>query len=148
MSVIVWDGFSLAVDNGATDGFSMWEADKVWVHEGEFLTGTGHVSTILEMRDWYRSGADPTLFPFVQRVPETTCNFIVVNSTGLHRYERTHIPIDHGFRMCAFGHGKDFAYGALAMGATAEQAATIASKFSIHCGMGVTTYVMEAKEEV
>jgi len=147
MSVIVWDGLSLAVDNGATDGFSMWEADKVWVHKGEFLTGTGTVSTILEMRDWYKNGSNSLLFPFAQRIPESMCNFIVVNEAGLHRYERTHVPIDHGFKICAFGQGKDFAYGALAMGATAEQAATIANKFSVHCGMGVSTYVMGARDD-
>ena len=142
MSVIVWDGVSLAVDNGATDGFSMWEAEKVWVHKGKFLTGAGTVSSILEMREWYKNGASPLSFPSTQRVLDTMCNFIVVDKTGLHRYEQTHIPIDHGFKICAFGQGKDFAYGALAMGATAEQAATIANKFSIHCGMGVSTYVM------
>ena len=62
---------------------------------------------------------------------------------GLVRYEDTHIPIEHGKEPCAFGHGRDFAYGVLAMGGTAEQAVQVANKYSVDCGIGVALYSLD-----
>lgn len=145
MTVVVWDGSNLAVDRGVTDGFTMWEQDKVWKHGGELLTGTGNMTQVLAMRQWYLAGAIAEQLPDFQRLPDTWVDFIVVSEQGLKRYERSAIPIEHGFNKCAFGYGRDFAYGALAMGATAEQAATIACKFSPKCGMGVDIFSIQGE---
>jgi hypothetical protein len=140
MTIVVWDGSTLAVDRGVTDGFTMWEQDKAWRLGDEVVTGVGNMTLVLAMRNWYVSGRDASKFPTEQTMPDRWCEFIVVTTEGLFRYERSPIPIEHGFHKCAFGYGKDFAYGALAMGATAEQAAHVACKFSPHCGMGVDVY--------
>lgn len=137
MSVVVWDGKSLAVDRGATDGFTMWELDKAWKHDEEVLTGVGAYSTICRMRDWYLAGCINDDFPRTLSHAE----LIVVSPSGLKRYEHTSPqPIVHGFNKCAFGSGRDFAYGAMAMGATAEQAAQVACGFSVSCGHGVKSF--------
>lgn len=143
MTIVVWDGSTLAVDRGVTDGFTMWEQDKAWKVGDIVITGAGHMAQVVAMRDWYARGANPDDFPHTQRVGDSWCELIVVSKAGLIRYERTHIPFEHGHNKCAFGSGKDFAYGALAMGATAEQAVSIANHFSIHCGMGVDVYNFE-----
>lgn len=138
MTIIVWDGSSLAVDSGATDGFTIWEQEKVWKHGDELITGFGNTNAVLALRKWYLSGADENQFP---RMGDRRGELIVVTiKNGLLRYEDSPHPLEHGFNKCAFGAGKDFAYGALAMGATAEQAAIIATKYSVYCGHGVKVF--------
>jgi len=140
MTVIVWDGYALATDCAATDGATQWETTKAWYHNGEVLSGVGALKNILLMREWYKSGADPAAFPHTQQLPQW-CHFLVVREDGLWRYEQTHIPIAHGRVPCAFGEGRDFAFGALDMGATAEIAVNITNRHSPHCGLGVKLYV-------
>lgn len=145
MTVVVYDGASLAVDRGVTDGYTMWAQNKAWKFNDCVVTGTGHMATVIAMRDWYMEGANPDKFPASLALGDTYSELIVVSKAGLIRFERSPIAIEHGHYKCAFGTGKDFAYGALAMGATAEQAVTIANHYSIHCGMGVDVFTFEGE---
>jgi len=139
MTIIVWDGKVLATDTAATDGAAQWEVEKAWKFKGVILSGAGPLQSILAMREWYKEGAFPNKFPSVQLTTQF-CHFVVVDSDGLHRYEQGPIPIEHGKLKCAFGEGKDFAYGALAMGADAGTAVQIAIDHSVHCGLSVKLY--------
>ncbi len=143
MTIIVWDGTTLATDRAATDGAAQWETEKAWVTYTEIgkviLSGAGPLQTILTMRDWFKAGALPNEFPSVQLSPQF-CHFVVITPLGLSRYEQGPIPIEHGRLKCAFGEGKDFAYGAMAAGANAATAVAIANEHSVHCGLGVATY--------
>lgn len=140
MSVIVWDGEVLATDRAANDGHGKWLSEKAWYHNGQVITGVGHLSTVLAMKQWYIEGGDPEKFPQEQRGPRTCAFVVIAHDVGLIRYEDSPIPIVHGQAKCAFGAGKDFAYGAMAMGANAVQAVEVANLFSIHCGMGHVAY--------
>ena len=140
MTVIVWDGKTLATDCAATDGAAKWRTQKAWRWADEVLSGAGPLQTILQMRDWYMGGALENKFPAAQLTPQF-CHFVVLKpNVGLVRYERGLIPVEHGYGKCAFGEGKDFAYGAMAMGAGAETAVIITNEHSVHCGLGVMTY--------
>lgn len=145
MSVVVWDGKTLATDKASASGNIQHRIDKVWIHGGELLTGTGTLGTILEMREWYKSGAYHKAFPNIQK-GDYWCHFIVVDEHGLKRYEQSPIPIEHGRNACAFGSGQDLAYGALAMGASAEQAVNIANQYSPSCGQGVDVFTLTGEE--
>jgi len=146
MTVIVWDGNKLATDRQASDGVVKWESPKAWYAIVDkymnILSGVGKLKHILDLRDWYQNGASPNLFPRV----DATSQLIVVNKHGLFRFEGSPTPIPHGFRSCAFGTGREFAYGALAMGADAVQAVEAANKFSAHCGLGVEVFAIDGKE--
>ncbi len=143
MTVVVWDGDILATDQAASDGKAQWKTEKAWYYgEGDdrvILSGTGPLNSILEMREWFKNGYKPSEFPTVQTTHP--CHFIVVSQhTGLYRYEVNHIPIHHGWDRCAFGEGREFAYGALYMGADAAQAVAAANEYSPHCDLGVMEY--------
>ena len=151
MTIIVWDGKTLATDRAATDGAAQWQTVKAWFHgEGEsriILSGAGPVQAILEMRDWFKAGALHNEFPSVQLTPHF-CHFVVVSPlVGLYRFEQGTIPIEHGYGPCAFGEGKDFAMGALFMEADAAEAVRAANAFSVHCGLGVATYSLEGNDD-
>jgi len=142
MTVIVWDGITLATDSAASDGVIQWKTAKAWYHgEGDdriILSGAGPLPSIMAMKDWFINQA-VVGFPPIQVTDP--CHFIVVSPImGLYRFEGGPAPIDHGSDACAFGEGREFAYGALAMGATAARAVEIACDYSVHCGLGVQEY--------
>jgi len=143
MSVIVWDGKTLATDRAALSGSIHHRVVKAWRHEGAILTGTGSVKRIYEMMAWYKRGVD-TPFPEGQ-MRSNWCHFIVIDEHGLKRYEQSPIPIEHGFNACAFGSGQDLAYGALAMGADAQRAVEIANLYSRNCGHGVDIFHLKGE---
>ena len=153
MTIIVWDGETLATDAAATDGKALWKSQKAWYCDDPvnnvpvIISGAGPLQTILEMRDWFQSSALPNEFPQVQLSPQF-CHFVVIYAvSGLSRWEQGLFPIHHGRDQCAFGEGKEFAYGALAMGADAKRAVEIAIDYSPHCGMGVRLYRLGEDDE-
>ncbi len=136
----MFDGTVFVVDRTATDGKHRWEEVNVWpTGTGEYVTGVGDRERIAEMRDWYLAGADPEAFPKRQR-NRGRCTFLVVSASGLKRYDRTPVAIDHGRFACAFGVGCQFAAGALAMGADALEAAEIAGRFTGGSPLGFSVF--------
>ena len=152
MTIVVWDGNSLATDRQANDGSQKWESDKAWYisrdEKVHIVSGVGVLQDIIELREWYRTGSSKNKFPIPSRSNRVslTAQLIVVNETdGLIVYEGTPHPIVRGFIPCAFGDGKDFAMGALSMGASSVEAVAVANEHSLHCGKGVTELSLSSK---
>lgn len=141
MTVLVWDGLSLATDIQANDGSATWVSSKAWYVTNDnnkigIVSGVGLLRDILNMREWYINGAVPEEFPS----DANKSQLIAIDENGLWLYEGTPYPVCYGHERVAFGHGKDFAFGALAMGANAEQAVLACNQCSLHCGKGVEVY--------
>ena len=141
MTVLVWDGLSLATDIQANDGSATWQSSKAWYVTNPhdkigIVSGVGLLRDILNMREWYINGAIPEEFPS----DATKSQLIVIDENGLWLYEGTPHAVCYGHEKIAFGHGKDFAFGALAMGADARQAVLACNQCSLHCGKGVEVY--------
>ena len=71
----------------------------------------------------------------------------MVDNEGLWVYEGVPVPVQHGHTPIAFGHGRDFALGAMAMGANAKKAVEITNKYSLQCGNGVYTYTLQGGKQ-
>ena len=145
MTIIVWDGETLATDRQANDGYEKWESEKAWyvTHKNKvhMVSGYGVLKDIIALREWFRKGADEDCFPLTSgsNSVSLSAQLIVVNATeGLKVYQGVPHPIVRGFTPCAFGNGKDFALGALSMGARSVEAVSIANEHSLYCGKGVT----------
>ena len=82
----------------------------------------------------------PTLFP--ARSGGTL--LVLTKEKGLQRYKNTAIPYLHGAADYAIGEGAPFAYGALFMGATAEEAVAAAIHHSPDCNGSVTSFTLGA----
>ena len=147
MTVIVWDGENLATDRQATDGSHKWETDKAWyITRGDsiyIVSGVGLLKNIIELREWFKRGENLDEFPLLgtNRGQLVTQQLLVVSKDkGLFVYEDSPHPVCRGFEPCAFGEGKEYAYGALAMEATSVEAINIANSYSLHCGKGIALY--------
>jgi len=148
VSVIVWDGKKLATDRQANDGSMKWESEKAWyVTDGVtgeecIVSGVGMLGNILKMREWFKTKDRPAL-----DIKSNTAELIVVNRQGLSVWSANGTSVELSAPM-AFGEGREYALGAMAMGATAEEAVQIANQYSLHCGKGVVKYTLhEGKVE-
>jgi ATP-dependent HslUV protease subunit HslV len=137
MSVIVWDGKTLAVDRGATDGVTLWETRKLREFGKFAVVGSGNAHDVGRLMTWFLNGHIDQTFP-----NGNLADLFVVHkgSSTLLRYHGSPYPEEYIDIKVAFGSGKDYAFGALAMGATAAQAVEVACKFSTTCGHGVDVY--------
>jgi len=159
MTVIVWDGESLATDRQANDGSMKWESDKAWYvthpETGKIciVSGVGILGYIIQLRDWFVGGCNWQARHDMDIAP-SMAQLIVVDDEGLcvyegfhgHESKTTYSPVRLQAPM-AFGHGKEYAMGALGMGATAAQAVAVANEYSLHCGKGVAVYTLQGGDE-
>lgn len=138
MSVIVWDGKTLAADRQATSGNLARTTTKIFRH-GDLLFGGAGTHTALEaLREWVMGGCDKTKFPTMPVDGNNIPHLWVINRNGhIAKFEDSPYPITYADKVFAEGSGRDFAYGAMAMGADAVRAVEIANQYDVHCGGGV-----------
>lgn len=145
MTVIAWDGEVLAADRQAvSDGCSSLVEPKIGctsVDEfgGDFLYGyVGDIAEGEELLDWVTSGAKKKKFP--EHLREANCNTLLVvirEDNTVAEYFRSPYPVLHPEGEYAWGSGGPYALGAMAAGATAAQAAEIATTFDVNSGGGI-----------
>lgn len=107
------------------------------LENGEVIGATGDSGKCLGMLDWYEHGADPEKWPKFQTADDFA-RLIVARSGGKLVYFDW-LPVEQPVMdpFMAFGAGRDYALGAMAMGADAVQAVEIASRYCASCGLGV-----------
>ena len=137
MSVIAYDGKVIAADKQATCGDLIRTVTKlVRLESGVILGWTGSQDRGLTLARWWREGADPESYPEFQ-LEEDWCRLVVLQNGRLVTYEQSPDCFEMLERCQAFGSGRDFAIGAMEVGASAVRAAEVACKFSAGCGCGV-----------
>lgn len=140
MSIVAWDGKTIAADRQGSAGDLRFRTSKIWtLNNGDIVAFTGAIENGMAVAQWYENGADTAAWPASQK-GEDWSRLIVVSHGKVFVFEQ--LPIKQAVldRMAAWGSGRDFALGAMAMGATAEQAVKIASRFASSCGLGVQAF--------
>jgi hypothetical protein len=152
MSVIVWDGKTLAADKQGTNCEMRFTECKMAVKFTEHglvaCAWTGTASYGRELAQWYFDGAVKEKWPEFQKDKDDWCRLIVADADGCQFYEMTPFPMIVHDPYMAWGSGRDFAMGALAMGADAITAVEVACKFSTGCGYGVESHDMTHKAQL
>lgn len=137
MSVIAWDGKTLAADRRVTYGGTVLTTVKIHrAYDGCAIGVVGSVDHGKALVEWYNNGKDRESFPR----PDSDLNamLVVIGPEGsIRHYERSGTPIFIQEPFAAWGSGGDLAMGALAMGADAEAAVRVACKFNAYCGNGI-----------
>lgn len=130
MTVIAWDGKTLAADKQATFGGTPVPATKIFRHNAELIGCSGNISESIQFVEWYFHGGD-------KPVLEDGFSALVIQNGKVYKYEKQLIPLHLDVPVWAAGSGADYALGAMAAGCSAEKAVEIACRFDIHCGLGV-----------
>ena len=147
MTIIVWDGKTLAADKQATNSGLKRAVTKIYNINGNLVGFSGDWDYAQSMKQWLQDGAYPDKFPKHQEDDNKWVGVLLVTpDKKVYKYERSSTPMDftEGGCMC-IGSGRDFAFGALAMGADAKKAVEIACLYEASCGMGIDTLTFEGE---
>jgi len=145
MTVIAWDGRTLAADKRSDYGGCINVVTKIFRAGDCLVGGAGELSFILAVVEWVRNGRDAAQFPAHQRDKDDWQPVLVVEPSGQAVvYERTPYPIRWEQRFGAIGSGKQFALAAMHLGRTAAEAVAVASHFCPGCGNGCDTLELGA----
>jgi hypothetical protein len=137
MTIIAWDGATLAADKRAIIGGGLIRTvTKIWRHAGVLLAVTGDWDTAAEMREWFKDGAKPALFPPKAR-RDGAATLIVITGFSIEVYCSGPFPVLIEDDACCWGSGRDYALAALHMGGTARTAVEVACVYQSDCGNGI-----------
>lgn len=139
MGVIVWDGKTLAADRRAVQGGTIRIVNKLRRLRGHLVACDGDWDRAQEMFHWFEQGADPEKAPpFMRSNDDWVPMLVITPDKKVLKYERSPYPMDFTLTVdehsCyAMGSGHAFAMGAAIYGATAIEAARLASVFCPSC---------------
>lgn len=140
MTIIVWDGKTLAADKRATSsGFIGGIVTKIHRWDGGLCAFAGNFALGHAMVEWLRSGADVAKFPAAQRTDDWV-SFLVVHADGrVVRYEKEPVALPFENLPQVMGSGRDYALAALYLGCDARRAVEVACAMDESCGNGIDT---------
>ena len=140
MTVIAWDGKTLAADKRATFGTLIRTTTKIF-RVGDALAGyCGDAAFGEEMIAWLKRGAEPADFPASNRDKDDWAPMLVIRKGApVARYERSPYPVLFEDETFAIGCGRDFAIAAMHLGKNAREAVEVAIALDSGCGNGIDT---------
>jgi len=136
MTVIAWDGKTLAADKQSVSNGKRSLAQKIIIEKGIIFAISGCIEHFQPLREWYLNGCDVEKYPKFQTT-DSWSRLVVVENKVCYWFESQPYKVQVLDEFTAFGSGRDYALGAMAMGADAEKAVLIANMFDIDCGFGV-----------
>lgn len=140
MTVIAWDGKTLAADKRASNSGLIFPVTKIFKHRGCLIGGAGDFDRINETIAWFAAGADPAKMPPYARSNDDYVALLVIEPNGsILKYERSAVPFKIEAPFFAIGSGRDFAMAAMHLGRSAVEAVQVACALETGCGNGVDT---------
>lgn len=147
MTVVAWDGRTLAADRRMTDGAGLIRTVRKireWVEPGSGrrvgLAITGDAAAGLEMLEWFTGGEGPETWPKAAREDGATMIVVLASVGGpaqVVQYAKGPYPMTILDERSAWGSGRDFALAGMSLGLNAIQAVELACKFDCYSGGGV-----------
>lgn len=147
ITVIAWDGKTLAADRRICYGTMICEVTKIRRHGRLLIGASGDGSLANEMIAWVCAGADPATFPAAQRTKDDWQPVMVIShGPTVALYERSPHPCVHEQGRMAIGSGREFAMAAMHLGKSAREAVEVACALDNGCGNGIDTLELLAPE--
>jgi len=138
MTVIVWDGVTLAADKQANYGGMRRTVTKIFKTDHGLVGCAGEISFGLSMVDWINSGMIKDQYPVHQKDKDDWQTVILVtNDKRILMFERTPHPIEYFDKFTAIGSGREYATASLHCGKSARESVEIACLFDTDCGCGI-----------
>lgn len=138
MSVIAWDGISLAADKRACVGTMIRTTTKIFRVNRCLVGYAGDAAFGEQVLAWFRAGENVDDFPNHQRDKDDWAGLLVIRPDGrIQKYERTPYPLTFEDTLFAIGCGRDFALAAMYCGKSASEAVELTCSLDNGCGNGV-----------
>lgn len=141
MTVIAWDGTTLAADKRSVSSGLASTVTKILKINGSLIGASGDFDECKKLEKWFKSG-DLSEEAYPKGLKGDT-TLLVISPTGqirLHRDSYLFMTFEDSY--CAIGCGRDYALSALSLGMTAAEAVAHACKFDVYCGNGIDTLTL------
>ena len=144
MTVIAWDGTTLAADKQATICGNPYPVTKIYRVPGGLVAFSGGGSHAMELLEWFRAGCVIDKYPKA-RSEDGSAGALFITSTGEIKLYSDTSPYTETIeqRYYARGAGRDYALAAMYLGKTAREAVEVACALEINCGMGIDTLTLD-----
>lgn len=142
MTIIAWDGTTLAADKQVTCNDLKKTITKIFKTDLGLIGVSGVMNMGMAIKTWLLEGAIAELYPEISNEPYT--QLILINKEHqLITYQGCGYPLLIEDKIFAMGSGRDFAYMAMYLGKTAKEAVELTNLFNASCGMGIDTLTLE-----
>ena len=146
MTVVAWDGKTLAADKQNTNAGFAGTVTKIYRVPGGIVGFTGNEGHAMALLSWFEGGRDPEKWP--KKGGETCASAIFATSDGLFIYSGEDGP--HAARnqskFDAWGCGYAYALAAMHLGHDARSAVEVACALDVNCGMGIDAMTLESSQ--
>lgn len=144
MTVIAWDGKTLAADKRACYGGMICTVTKIFRVGDLLVGGSGELPYVLAMIEWVRQGRQLEAFPNAQRSKDDWQPLLVIEADGSPSlYERTPYPVRYEHQAIAIGSGREYARAILHIGRSAREAVQVTCDLESSCGNGIDVLELE-----
>lgn len=145
MTVIAWDGRTLAADKQATVAGMVSTATKIHRLDDGLVAFSGSGAHAAELLHWFKSERRPESYP--RRDPDSDSGagslFITRSGQVLMYSQSSPFPELVEDKFFARGAGRDYAMAAMHLGCDARRAVEVACMFDVSCGMGIDILEMK-----
>lgn len=135
MTTCAWDGTFLAADRQATINGVRSVTTKIHKCGSFYYAMSGNVSDCIIVASWLRRGAKPSDSPALDEI--NSFGFAIKAGKVFSIEGRIPVLVPLDVDQFAAGSGREFAFAALALGKSAEEAVALASQYDICTGMGI-----------
>lgn len=143
MTVIAWDGTTLAADKRTSFGTEFTTATKIRRINGSLVGCAGDTALCAAMIAWAERGYVVDEFPNGQKDRATCVSMIVIRPDGaLLHYGSEPYPFIVEDKTYTIGSGSPFASAAMHLGCDARRAVEVACALDINCGNGIDTLTL------
>ena len=145
MSVIAWDGNTIAADRLCSGGGIASEVRKLFDTKYGFIGFSGDYAHIKQFLYWFvEEEHAPDKVPAFQLDKQDYLKAMWVDNAGeIYIFENNAYPFAlPNTKQFAIGSGGEIALGAMAAGACAIKAVKITSDLNIYCGKGYDSFIL------
>ncbi len=148
MTVIAWDGKTLAADKAGTNCGYARTVTKIYSVPGGIVGFSGDGSRAMELLAWFRAGRVVADYPKFQEDADTAVGNIFIAEDGRSlTYLHSAYPELHEDKFNAIGAGRDYALAAMYLGFSATRAVEVACALDVNCGNGIDTLTLEVQND-
>ncbi len=156
MTVICWDGVTLAADRQMVFGTQKRNTTKIFrlredcnypnPYNGALIGFAGDAQWTTEVLNWFETfNADPNLYPVGQKDEDKGCYILLITKEKkILWFHNSAYPTIVENEYHALGSGSDFALASMYWGKTARQAVEAACDLDSGCGMGIDELTFES----
>ena len=136
MTVIAWDGKTLAADKQATQYSQKQVVTKIFkLDDGSLAAICGQAVYGLQIIEWLKNAGD---YPNNKATNEDSyAEVLHIKNGKLYKYSQLETPMLIEQDIFAMGSGQDYAIAAMHCGKSAKEAVEITNMYCSDCGIGV-----------